>query len=93
MVGAGCLLFQDLPPYVLVGGNPAAPHGINSEGLKRRGFSSETIMAIKRAYKTLYKSGLSLEQAKEEIGAQATEHPELKLFAEFLTRATRGVIR
>lgn len=93
MVGAGSLLFQDLPPYVMVGGNPATPHGINSEGLKRRGFSSATIMAIKRAYKTLYKSGLSFEQAKEEIGAQAAEHPELKLFTEFLARTTRGIIR
>lgn len=93
MVGAGSLLFQDLPPYVTVGGNPAAPHGINSEGLKRRGFSSATIMAIKRAYKTLYRSGLPLEQAKEEIDAQTAEHPELKLFTEFLARSTRGIIR
>lgn len=93
MVGAGCLLFQDLPPYVMLGGNPAAPHGINSEGLRRRGFSSETIMAIKRAYKTLYRSGLPLEQAVQEINAQAEEHPELKLFTEFLARSTRGIIR
>lgn len=93
MVGAGSLLFQDLPPYMLVGGNPATPHGINSEGLKRRGFSSETIMAIKRAYKTLYKSGLPLEQAKGEIGAQAAQYPELNLLTEFLSRATRGIIR
>lgn len=93
MVGAGCLLFQDLPPYVMAGGNPAAPHGINSEGLKRRGFSSETIMAIKRAYKTLYKSGLSLEQARTELGGQAAEHPELALFNEFLARSTRGILR
>ncbi len=93
MVGAGCLLFQDLPPYVMLGGNPAAPHGINSEGLRRRGFSSEAIMAIKRAYKTLYRSGLPLEQAVQEINAQAEEHPELKLFTEFLARSTRGIIR
>ncbi|HEY5994164.1 MAG TPA: acyl-ACP--UDP-N-acetylglucosamine O-acyltransferase [Gallionellaceae bacterium] len=93
MAGAGSLLFQDLPPYVTVGGNPAAPHGINSEGLKRRGFSSETIMAIKRAYRTLYRSGLSLEQAIQEINAQTSEHPELKLFTEFLAGSTRGIIR
>jgi len=93
MAGAGSLLFQDLPPYVTVGGNPAAPHGINSEGLKRRGFSSDAIMAIKRAYRTLYRSGLSLDQAMQEIGAQAAEHPELKLFTEFIARSTRGIIR
>lgn len=93
MVGAGCLLFQDLPPYVMVGGNPATPHGINSEGLKRRGFTSEQIMAIKRAYKTLYRSGLSLEQAVTELTAQSAEHPELKLFTEFLARSERGIVR
>ena len=93
MAGAGSLLFQDLPPYVTVGGNPAAPHGINSEGLKRRGFSSEAIAAIKRAYKTLYRSGLTLDQAKQEIGEQAAGHPELKLFTDFIARSTRGIIR
>jgi UDP-N-acetylglucosamine acyltransferase len=93
MAGAGSLLFQDLPPYVMVGGNPAAPHGINSEGLKRRGFSSEAIMAIKRAYKTLYRSGMSLEQAIKEIESQSAIHPELKAFTEFLARSTRGIIR
>ena len=93
MVGAGSLLFQDLPPYLMVGGNPAAPHGINSEGLKRRGFSSASIMAIKRAYKTLYRSGLSLEQARQEIAAQSAEHPELALYTEFIERATRGILR
>jgi UDP-N-acetylglucosamine acyltransferase len=93
MVGAGSLLFQDLPPYVMVGGNPATPHGINSEGLKRRGFSSPTIMAIKRAYKTLYRSGLSLEQAVAEITTQSAEYPELKLYTDFIARSTRGLIR
>jgi UDP-N-acetylglucosamine acyltransferase len=93
MVGAGCLLFQDLPPYVMVGGNPATPHGINSEGLKRRGYSSEKIMAIKRAYKTLYRSGLSLEQAVAELKAQSAEHPEVGLFADFLAQSTRGIVR
>jgi UDP-N-acetylglucosamine acyltransferase len=93
MTGVGSVLLQDLPPYMMVGGNPTAPHGINSEGLKRRGFSTDSIMAIKRAYKTLYKSGLSLEQAKSEISAQAAQHPELELLAEFLARAQRGIIR
>ena len=93
MVGAGCLLFQDLPPYVMVGGSPATPHGINSEGLKRRGFTSEQILAIKRGYRTLYRSGLSLEQAVAELAAQAAEHPELKLYTDFLARSERGIVR
>ncbi|MBX3687335.1 MAG: acyl-ACP--UDP-N-acetylglucosamine O-acyltransferase, partial [Rhodocyclaceae bacterium] len=69
--GVGTVLTQDLPPYVTVSGNPAAPHGINSEGLKRRGFTAEDIAAIKRAYRTLYRSGLSLDDARARIAASA----------------------
>ena len=93
ITGMGTILLQDLPPYVTASGNPAAPHGINSEGLKRRGFSSPAVMAIKRAYKSLYKSGLSLEQAKEVIQSQTEEHPELDLLVEFLSRSERGIVR
>ena len=93
ITGMGTILLQDLPPYVTASGNPATPHGINSEGLKRRGFNSPAIMAIKRAYKSLYKSGLSLEEAKELIRSQTGEHPELDLLAEFLARSERGIVR
>ncbi len=93
ITGMGSILFQDVPPYVTVSGNPASPHGINSEGLKRRGFSSGAVMAIKRAYKTLYKSGLTLDEAKAAIGGKVTEQPELKLLADFLERTQRGIVR
>ncbi|CAG0124197.1 UDP-N-acetylglucosamine acyltransferase [Rhodocyclaceae bacterium] len=93
ITGMGTILLQDIPPYVTVSGNPAAPHGTNSEGLKRRGFSSGAVMAIKRAYKTLYKSGLSLEQAKDAILEQAAEHPELNVLADFLNHSQRGIVR
>jgi UDP-N-acetylglucosamine acyltransferase len=93
ITGMGSILLQDLPPYVLASGNPAAPHGTNSEGLKRRGYSSAAIMAIKRAYKTLYKSGLSFDEAKAAIQAQSTEHPELALMSDFLNRSQRGIVR
>ncbi len=93
ITGMGTILFQDIPPYFTVSGNPAAPHGINSEGLKRRGFSSGAVMAIKRAYKTLYKSGLSLEDAKTAISEQLGEHPELQLLSDFLSRTERGIVR
>jgi len=93
MTGFQTRLSQDLPPYVTAADNPAVAHGINSEGLKRRGFSGESIMAIKRAYKTLYKSGLSFEEAKAAIQAQLGEHPELQLLADFLATSTRGIIR
>lgn len=93
ITGMGTILFQDIPPYVTVSGSPAAPHGINSEGLKRRGYSSAAVMAIKRAYKTLYRSGLSLDEAKAAIGTQIAEHPELQLMADFLNRSQRGIVR
>lgn len=93
ITGMGTILLQDVPPYTLVSGNPAAPHGINSEGLKRRGFSSPAIMAIKRAYKTLYKAGLSFADAKVEIAKQVEAQPELKILADFLAQSERGIVR
>lgn len=93
LAGINSILLQDLPPYVTASGNPAQPHGINSEGLKRRGFSSAAIMAIKRAYKTLYKSGLKLDEAQAAIGAASDQAPELKLLSEFLAAPGRGIIR
>lgn len=93
ITGMGSILFQDVPTYTLVAGNPCAPHGINSEGLKRRGFSSASIMAIKRAYKTLYKSGLSFEDAKLAIQAELAEHAELQPLVDFLASSNRGIVR
>ena len=89
----GSILLQDLPPYVTASGNAAQAHGINSEGLKRRGFSSAAIMAIKRAYKTLYKSGLKLEEAQAVIAAESEKTSELRLLADFLVAAGRGIVR
>lgn len=93
MTAGGSVLLQDVPPYVMVAGNPAKPFGINAEGLKRRGFSPDTIAAIKRAYKSLYRSGLALADAQREIEAQSSANPELALFVEFLTAAKRGIVR
>ncbi|TRZ94137.1 MAG: acyl-ACP--UDP-N-acetylglucosamine O-acyltransferase [Rhodocyclaceae bacterium] len=89
----GSILLQDLPPYVTAAGNTAKPHGINSEGLKRRGFSSTAIMSIKRAYKTLYKSGLKLDAAQAAIAADSETTPELALLADFLAASGRGIVR
>ncbi len=91
--GVGTVLLQDLPPFVTVSDNPAAPHGINSEGLKRRGYTSEGIMAIKRAYKTLYRSGLPLAEARAQIAEAAREVPELQLFSDFIADSGRGIVR
>jgi len=87
------VVYQDIPPYLVASGNSARPFGINTEGLKRRYFSASTITQLKRAYKTLYKSGHSLEQAKRELAQQAGECPEVRLLIEFLAASTRGIIR
>ena len=93
MTAVGTVLLQDLPPYVMAAGNAAEPHGINSEGLKRRGFSPESVMTIRRAYKTLYKSGLKLEEARAAIAAGAVTVAELMPLVDFLARPGRGIIR
>lgn len=89
----GTILLQDLPPYVMASGNTAVPHGINSEGLRRRGFSAPAIAAIKRAYKTLYKSGLSFEESRAVIEGEAGTIAELKALSDFLSVPGRGIIR
>ncbi|HEX7054010.1 MAG TPA: acyl-ACP--UDP-N-acetylglucosamine O-acyltransferase [Burkholderiales bacterium] len=91
--GMGTYLAQDLPPYVKAAGNMARPYGINSEGLRRRGFSAEAIAGLKRAYKTLYRSGLPLEEAKRQLEAQAAQCPPVGLIVEFLKNSKRGFIR
>lgn len=87
------VVFKDIPPYVTAAGYDAAPHGINAEGLKRRGFSPESILQIKRAYKTLYRKNLSLEEAKVELQAMQAESPEIQLLSDFLAISTRGIVR
>jgi UDP-N-acetylglucosamine acyltransferase len=93
MAGVSSVVLQDIPPYVTVAGHPCAPHGINAEGLKRRGFAPEALAALKRAYKTLYKSGLTLADARAELARQANESPEVKAIVDFLATSTRGIVR
>jgi UDP-N-acetylglucosamine acyltransferase len=91
--GMGSSISKDLPPYILVSGSPAKPHGINSEGLRRRAFSAETIAQIKRAYKQLYLSGKRLQAALEVMREMAVETPELGILVDFLSRPGRGILR
>jgi UDP-N-acetylglucosamine acyltransferase len=93
MAGVSSVVLQDVPPFVTIAGNPCATYGINSEGLKRRGFTPEAIAGLKRAYKTLYKSGLSLADARAELEKQALDSPEVRPLAEFLAASTRGILR
>ncbi|MCP5277058.1 MAG: acyl-ACP--UDP-N-acetylglucosamine O-acyltransferase [Thiobacillus sp.] len=93
ITGIASVVRQDIPPYFTVAGSPAQPHGINAEGLKRRGFSPDAISAIKRAYKTLYKSGLTLAEAQAAIARETEATPELVLLAAFLAQPGRGIVR
>jgi UDP-N-acetylglucosamine acyltransferase len=98
-LGAHCFtafgsgIAKDVPPYVMVSGHPAAPHGLNAEGLKRRGFSKDTLTRLRRAYKTLYRANLTLKEAVAQLKKQVTECPELDLMVSFLERSTRGIVR
>jgi UDP-N-acetylglucosamine acyltransferase len=93
MVGGCSGIAQDVPPYVIAQGNHASPKGVNTIGLERRGFSKDAFQAIREAYKVLYRSGKTLEEAKPEIARIAAAHPEVQPFYDFLSRSTRGLIR
>ncbi|MDH2919262.1 MAG: acyl-ACP--UDP-N-acetylglucosamine O-acyltransferase [Sideroxydans sp.] len=93
MTGFQSRITQDVPPYFTVAGNPVEAHGINAEGLKRRGFDAAQIATIKAAYKTIYKSGLSFADAQSALQAQLIPHPELQLLVEFLASSQRGIVR
>lgn len=97
MTGAGTVLLHDLPPYVMASGNTAAAYGINSEGLRRRGFDAMRINAIRRAYKTLYKSGLTMQQARDALRASIAQdeaaRADVAMLVDFLDGVTRGIVR
>jgi UDP-N-acetylglucosamine acyltransferase len=94
ITGVGSVVLADVPPFVIAMGNTAVPHGINSEGLKRRGFSPETIKEVRRAYKSLYRAGLKLDEARQVIEQQAQTCPEVGLLSAFLATTTqRSIIR
>jgi UDP-N-acetylglucosamine acyltransferase len=93
MIAAGTIVLQDVPPFVTAAGYPAKPAGTNNEGLRRRGFSTTDIAAVRRAYKTLYRAGHSLEQAREEIVRASADAPLLGALATFLETSGRGIVR
>ncbi len=97
MLGMNTSLTQDVPPYLILSGNPASAHGLNIEGLKRRGFTREQINGIRKAYKLLYKSGLTLDEARAALLEAQKEHPEatshIQQMHDFLGSSTRGIVR
>jgi UDP-N-acetylglucosamine acyltransferase len=84
---------RDVPAYTMISGQPPSPKGINSEGLKRRGFSAEQIRNIRNAYRVVYRSGLKLTEAIAELEGQIADNPELELFVNSLKSSERGIIR
>lgn len=93
ITAVGSVVFKDIPPYVTAAGYDAKPHGINAEGLKRRGYTAESILQIKRAYKALYRNSLTLDEAKVELATMQTSTPEIGLLTDFLNQSTRGIVR
>ncbi len=89
----GSAITQDIPPFVMVGGRPTRPHGINSVGMERNGISPEVIRQIRKAYKILYKTNMRLEDAIEEMEDMAGESKELSDMVSFLRNVTRGILR
>ncbi|HSU43689.1 MAG TPA: acyl-ACP--UDP-N-acetylglucosamine O-acyltransferase [Casimicrobiaceae bacterium] len=93
MLAAGAIVLQDVPPYVTAAGYPAKPAGTNNEGLRRRGYSAEDIASVRRAYRTLYRAGLSLEQARETLAREAETRPVVAPLVTFLSQSRRGIVR
>lgn len=93
MTGISTVVVQDIPPFMLVTGGDAKVRGINTVGLKRRNFPPDQIARLKLAYKTLYKSGLTLEEAKKQLAAQVSACAEIQTLLDFLEQSTRGIAR
>jgi UDP-N-acetylglucosamine acyltransferase len=92
-LAGGAIVQRDVPPYVMVAGNPAEPRMVNAEGLKRRGFDEEQIRQIREAYRTLYRSDLKLAEALEKLRPIAETRAEIKAFVDFIDSSTRSLVR
>ena len=97
MIGFSSAVSQDVPPFMMVDGNPLAVRGLNLEGLRRRGFSAERIAAIKQIHRLMYRQGLTLDAARESIASLPSVHPEaaadVELVLAFLASSSRGIAR
>lgn len=87
------VIIKDVPPFVMVSGYPAEAHGLNTVGLERRGFSSVTLAALKRAYKVVFRQSLTLNEAMTELKTMVADTPQIQLLIDFLSSSTRGIVR
>jgi UDP-N-acetylglucosamine acyltransferase len=92
-IAANALVLKDVPPYLMASGQPAKPYGLNSEGLKRRGFAKETLLTLKRAYKAVFRTNLTVENVVEDQQQPMQEFPEVAKFIQFIQNSSRGIIR
>ncbi len=92
MVGGGFRVPKDVPPYILAGGEPLSFSGMNSVGLRRRGFSNETRKALQQAYRILYRAGLNVKDALQKIEAECEQTPEVKYLVAFVRETKRGIL-
>ena len=93
MCAGGSIVLRDIPAYVMASGQSASAHGLNTEGLKRRGFSADVLLTLKRAYKVVYRKGLKLNDALDELVDVADESPEVAVFVNSIKNSNRGIIR
>jgi UDP-N-acetylglucosamine acyltransferase len=89
----GAIIFKDVPPFVMVSGYPAEAHGLNTVGLDRRGYDQNTIAALKRAYKIIFRQSLTMQEALRELQEMVDEFPPVKLLSDFLAKTSRGIVR
>ncbi|MCP5151228.1 MAG: acyl-ACP--UDP-N-acetylglucosamine O-acyltransferase [Chromatiales bacterium] len=89
----GTVVFKDVVPFVTVAGNTAEVHGLNAEGLRRRGFDADSVRELKRAYRVIFKQGLTVERAREELAERAAADPWVGALSDFLGRSRRGIVR
>ncbi len=98
-LGAHCftamssVISKDVPPFMMVSGHMAQPHGLNTEGLKRRGVSADVLRDLRQAYKILYRSNLAFNKAMEQLAELAVQCPEVETLLVFLKSSQRGIVR
>ncbi len=93
ITGVGTVCLKDIPPYVMVAGNPAKPYGLNTKGLRRRDFSDDTISTLKHCYRIMCRSNLDLESAVSKLQPQAASNPNARQFVDYFKNSQRGVVR
>ena len=93
MISGGAMVAQDVPPYTIAQGDRAKTVGLNLIGLKRRGFTEESIKGIKKSYRLIFRSGLRLEEALKKIADEVESTPELDHFVKFIKESQRGIAR